>query len=350
MQLPGRSFSSGSKYRYGFNGKEKSNEIYGEGNAYAFEARIYDPRLGRFLSPDPLESSYPSQSTYVFAANNPIALIDYLGLGPDDPPIAKSSDGRNINIPNNATVEYNQKTKDGKDISTTTANSGVKINVASGSVKAINTKAGRFVASYGEDGSFIGYKNYKSGEIMKSFSTISFEATGTVVDSKEWVEKIDGKGKYNEAKMMEKSVIGTLWIRAQYDDGTSKIINGYDFTSGPHGNGPLPNGEYDVSTFSWTSQAGMKLNGGKQGFKLYLSERPDLGRGAFRIHPDCNSWGTAGCIGLRRNDGTKYNNTLLKNFAGSMKDYRKNHPVIKLSFQIPNNPNYNDQGKKAPGN
>jgi hypothetical protein len=185
---------------------------------------------------------------------------------------------------------------------------------------------------------------------MKSFATISFEATGRVVDSKEWVNCVDGEGSYKPSKMMEKSVIGTLWIRAHYDDGTSKIINGYDFTSGPHGNGPLPNGDYDVNGFSWTSQAGMKLNDGKQGFKFFLTDRPDLGRGAFRIHPDCNTWGTAGCIGLRRNDGTKYNNTLLKNFAASMKDYRKNYPVIRLSFQIPNNPNYADQGKKAPGN
>ena len=37
----------GGTYRYGFNGMEKSDEVYGEGNAYDFGARIHDPRIGR---------------------------------------------------------------------------------------------------------------------------------------------------------------------------------------------------------------------------------------------------------------------------------------------------------------
>jgi RHS repeat-associated protein len=86
MIMPGRSYtgpSAGSgRYRYGFNGKENDSEVKGEGNQVAFEARIYDPRLGRFLSTDPLEEAYVFQSTYVFAANNPVTLIDVFGMGP----------------------------------------------------------------------------------------------------------------------------------------------------------------------------------------------------------------------------------------------------------------------------
>ncbi len=41
-------------YRYGFNGKENDNEVKGEGNQQDYGFRIYDPRLGRFLSVDPL--------------------------------------------------------------------------------------------------------------------------------------------------------------------------------------------------------------------------------------------------------------------------------------------------------
>jgi len=51
--MPGRSFSSGD-YRYGFNGKEKDSEVSGEGNSYDYGFRIYNPRLGKFLSVDPL--------------------------------------------------------------------------------------------------------------------------------------------------------------------------------------------------------------------------------------------------------------------------------------------------------
>ena len=46
----------------------------------AFEFRTYDPRVGRFLSVDPLAVTAPYQSGYLFAANNPILNIDYLGL------------------------------------------------------------------------------------------------------------------------------------------------------------------------------------------------------------------------------------------------------------------------------
>jgi RHS repeat-associated protein len=51
--LPGRTFQS-SEYRFGFNGKEKDDETYGDGNALDFGARVFNSRLGKFLSKDPL--------------------------------------------------------------------------------------------------------------------------------------------------------------------------------------------------------------------------------------------------------------------------------------------------------
>jgi RHS repeat-associated protein len=64
---------------FGVMGKEKSNEIYGEGNAYDFGARIYDPRIGRWLSVDPLQQKYPSFSPYNFTMNNPLFYYDIDG-------------------------------------------------------------------------------------------------------------------------------------------------------------------------------------------------------------------------------------------------------------------------------
>ena len=66
-------------YRYGFNGQEKDDEIKGSGSSYDFLFRIYDPRLGRFLSTDPLEMEYPWNSPYAFAENRPIDGIDLEG-------------------------------------------------------------------------------------------------------------------------------------------------------------------------------------------------------------------------------------------------------------------------------
>lgn len=77
-QVPGRTFSSG-KYRYGFNGKENDNELKGEGNSQDYGMRIYDPRVGRFLSVDPLTKGYPQLTPYQFASNTPIGAIDIDG-------------------------------------------------------------------------------------------------------------------------------------------------------------------------------------------------------------------------------------------------------------------------------
>lgn len=66
-------------YRYSFNGKENDKDVKGDGNQIDYGARIYDPRLGRFLSVDPISRSYPNESNYVFAGNSPIQFTDFNG-------------------------------------------------------------------------------------------------------------------------------------------------------------------------------------------------------------------------------------------------------------------------------
>jgi len=79
--MPGRNTNTGS-YRFGFQGQEKDDEIKGGGNSLSFRFRIYDPRLGRFLSVDPLTASYPWYTPYQFAGNTPIYAIDIEGAEP----------------------------------------------------------------------------------------------------------------------------------------------------------------------------------------------------------------------------------------------------------------------------
>ena len=79
MQMPGRVVNSG-KYRFGFNGKENDNEVKGIGNQQDYGMRIYDPRLGKFLSNDPLTKKYPELTPYQYASNRPIDGIDLDGL------------------------------------------------------------------------------------------------------------------------------------------------------------------------------------------------------------------------------------------------------------------------------
>ncbi len=58
---------------------EKDNELKGIGNSLDFGARMYDSRLGRWLSVDPFRAKYPALSPYSFAANSPIIFIDHAG-------------------------------------------------------------------------------------------------------------------------------------------------------------------------------------------------------------------------------------------------------------------------------
>ena len=78
--LPGRNYSSDA-YRFGFQGQEKDDEIYGAtGTNYAFEYRMHDPRVGRFWSLDPLASKYPHNSPYAFSENRVIDSNELEGL------------------------------------------------------------------------------------------------------------------------------------------------------------------------------------------------------------------------------------------------------------------------------
>src|SRR4051812_34630116 len=78
MLQPDRGFNAWD-YRFGFNGKEKNNEVAGLGNQIDYGMRIYDPRIGHFLSIDPLTKCYPEFTPFQFAGSNPILNIDIDG-------------------------------------------------------------------------------------------------------------------------------------------------------------------------------------------------------------------------------------------------------------------------------
>ena len=84
MEMPGRTYTNATlaQSRFGFNGMEKDDEVKGKANSLDFGARIYDSRLGRFLSLDPLVSKFPSLTPYAYAANSPIIAKDEDGREP----------------------------------------------------------------------------------------------------------------------------------------------------------------------------------------------------------------------------------------------------------------------------
>ncbi len=99
------------KYRFAFNGKEVDNDIYGEGNAYDFGARIYDGRLGRWMSCDPLEAKFAGLSPFNYCQNSPIIFLDrdgrelqIGGIVYIPPQLRTADDIKRINASNNKDI------------------------------------------------------------------------------------------------------------------------------------------------------------------------------------------------------------------------------------------------------
>ncbi len=79
MMMPGREYQA-QPSRFGFNGKENDHDVKGFGNQQDYGMRIYDTRIGKFLSVDPLIKEYPELTPYQYASNTPIQAIDLDGL------------------------------------------------------------------------------------------------------------------------------------------------------------------------------------------------------------------------------------------------------------------------------
>ncbi|RXK86138.1 RHS repeat domain-containing protein [Filimonas effusa] len=88
MLQPGRSYNVGM-YRYGFNGQERTNEIYDEG--YTAEFWQYDARVGRRWNVDPVIKV--DESPYAVFNNSPLILNDPDGDTPDKPKADGTKEG-----------------------------------------------------------------------------------------------------------------------------------------------------------------------------------------------------------------------------------------------------------------
>ena len=73
--MPGRKYSAGSAYRYGFNGEEKTLEL--GLNFYEAEWWEFDSRIARRWNPDPIIKEF--ESPYAAFGNNPIWFKDTYG-------------------------------------------------------------------------------------------------------------------------------------------------------------------------------------------------------------------------------------------------------------------------------
>jgi RHS repeat-associated protein len=73
--------------KYGYNGNQLQNYEFRDGSGletYDFNARMYDPQLGRFFQIDPMSEYMRRWSPYTFSFDNPILYSDPTGKAPGD--------------------------------------------------------------------------------------------------------------------------------------------------------------------------------------------------------------------------------------------------------------------------
>jgi RHS repeat-associated protein len=116
---------------YLYNGKEYYPEL--ELNWYDYGARFYDPALGRFHSIDPLAEKFSHQSPYVYADNNPVRFIDYMGMNADGYTIDEEGEIEHVNNEggNDYDVIYKKETyskENKKNYDDTGEKDGIKVS------------------------------------------------------------------------------------------------------------------------------------------------------------------------------------------------------------------------------
>ena len=231
MTEPGRQFST-ANYRYGFNGKENDPET----KTQDYGLRIYDPRLGKFLSVDPLAADYPWNSLYAFAENDVLRCVDLDG---GERKLA-TMDQYEYNgswgvfdflkaIPNAAGKTYNgvvaSTWNSGVDFFTSAARGTLGKDLKAEATQIVNNVKGNAVASY----------DYLTNVSSRQF----FQDFGNYLSQPERIEDIllfaastkipFGGGKANLLKLETSQSTGipsfknAKWAQPKYSNGFSKV-------------------------------------------------------------------------------------------------------------------------------
>jgi YD repeat-containing protein len=323
MMMPGREFNNGNEYRQGQNGQEKSNEI--NKNSYTAEFWQYDSRIGRRWNTDPRPNV--SISPYNTFAGNPIFFSDPLG---------------------DTTHYYSMKGKFLGGIYDDGTLKRIKVDE-----KMWNKVGGELNKAMGIKGKF--ENQAQRNEFVLSLNTAldKLEASGKfgdLISRETGVQNLTFTGSFSNKTHLAS---GILSLNSIFDNGSLLSINQWDALSGTVGRGgkilhPLPNRNDYIGTGIEGRPKGKGFDKFGVSYVLMINDFPvtsTWNRGLFRVHPDGNNPGSAGCIALQSGkDG-------LLLFKSLMQNYTRNHGNINIIVNISNNPNIgyikeNEKGQK----
>lgn len=236
MNMPGRNFNVGSEYRYGFNGKEKDKDS--DILQYDYGFRIFDTRIGKFKSVDPLTQNYPALTPYQFASNSPILYIDIDGKegGRYWTPGSEGKKSVSILLPTNALVVSYYTDKN--PIIHTTAGNQLKVNARNGQLRSFIIGENLFTSIWSSDGQeHLGYKDQNGnkytpdmepniGIVMAADQMIQFSKTpipaAADVSEKTW--QMPAMFNYNKA--LESDILPDATTTSFFVESTFPTYNG----------------------------------------------------------------------------------------------------------------------------
>ena len=291
--------------KYQYNGKEIQDDeflaVAGDPTSgyslgwYDYGARCYDPSVGRFISVDPLADKFPSWSSYSYTFNNPIRFIDPDGRAPDDI-IFYNTAGEEVHRVASETV--NEVYVVNNDDGTQTFNAATNLIQGANTVETAQMYVGMAPSEFSE-------------------------ATGVSL-------QFDGNANANNNAQSD----GNLSVSIQWGEGQEIDVGTYNAISGPHGNGSLENGDYNIGRVGAPRNPGPAYTDQGVAFTVDLDPTFNTGRTLLRIHPDGNTVGTAGCVGL-----SNCSSNALNTFYNNMRTFTGAYNNIQLNVDIQNNPN-----------
>jgi RHS repeat-associated protein len=81
--ISNKALNNSPENKFKYNGKELQSKEFSDGSGLEwndFGFRMQDPQIGRWFAPDPFVDKYYSYSPYNYCVNNPINILDPLGL------------------------------------------------------------------------------------------------------------------------------------------------------------------------------------------------------------------------------------------------------------------------------